>query len=37
MTLTFQRVTYVHDRMDAAYDASAICEHSLALGHKPDH
>jgi Transposase DDE domain/Transposase domain (DUF772) len=35
MNLTCQRVTYLYDLMDAAYDANAIREHSLALGHKP--
>jgi transposase len=35
MNLTSQRVTYLYDLMDAAYDAHAIHEHSLALGHKP--
>jgi transposase len=35
MALTSQRVTYLYDLMDAAYDAHAIREHSLALGHKP--
>lgn len=35
MNLTSQRVTYLYDLMDAAYDANAIREHSQALGHKP--
>jgi Transposase DDE domain len=35
MQLTSQRVTYLYDLMDAAYDAQAIRKHSLALGHKP--
>ena len=35
MNLTCQRVTYLYDLMDAAYDAHAIREHSLALGHHP--
>ena len=35
MHLTSRRVTYLYDLMDAAYDANAIREHSLALGHKP--
>ncbi|MDQ2776095.1 MAG: transposase [Acidobacteriota bacterium] len=35
MTLTSQRVTYLYDLMDAAYDAAAIRNQSLALGHKP--
>ena len=35
MNLTSQRVTYLYDLMDAAYDAHAIRDHSAALGHKP--
>jgi hypothetical protein len=35
MTMTTQRVTYLYDLMDAAYDANAIREHSLQLGHRP--
>jgi transposase len=35
MTLTSQRVTYLYDLMDAAYDAEAIRNQSVALGHKP--
>lgn len=35
MTLTSQRVTYLYELMDAAYDAKAIREHSIALGHQP--
>jgi hypothetical protein len=35
MSLTSQRVTYLYDLMDAAYDARAIREHSLSLGHRP--
>ncbi|HEY1212979.1 MAG TPA: transposase [Bryobacteraceae bacterium] len=35
MNLTSQRVTYLYDLMDAAYDAHAIRNHSVALGHKP--
>ena len=35
LNLTSQRVTYLYDLMDAAYDANAIRQHSLALGHKP--
>lgn len=35
MTLTTERVTYLYDLMDSAYDAAAIREHSLELGHKP--
>lgn len=35
MELTSKRVHYLYDLMDAAYDAHAIRQHSLALGHKP--
>jgi hypothetical protein len=35
MTITSQRVTYLYDLMDAAYDAHAIREHCVALGHQP--
>ncbi len=35
MTLTGQRVPYLYDLMDAAYDASTIIEKSRALGHVP--
>jgi hypothetical protein len=35
MTLTSQRVTYLYDLMDAAYDANAIHAHSRSLGHIP--
>jgi hypothetical protein len=35
MTMSTQRVTYLYDLMDAAYDATAIREHSLELGHRP--
>lgn len=35
MNITSERVTYLYDLMDAAYDAHAIREHSLALGHRP--
>jgi hypothetical protein len=35
MTLTGQRVNYLYDLMDAAYDAAKIAEHSRALGHIP--
>ena len=35
MNLTSGRVTYLYDLMDAAYDAHAIREHSIWLGHKP--
>src|SRR6185437_7986863 len=35
MTLTSQRVTYLYDLMDAAYDARQIDAHSRSLGHVP--
>jgi hypothetical protein len=35
MTLTGQRITYLSDLMDAAYDARHIVEHSQTLGHVP--
>lgn len=35
MTMSTQRVTYLYDLMDSAYDASAIRQHSLQLGHRP--
>lgn len=35
MSMSTQRVTYLYDLMDSAYDASAIREHSLQLGHRP--
>lgn len=35
MTMSTQRVTYLYELMDSAYDAAAIREHSLQLGHKP--
>ena len=35
MTMSTQRVTYLYDLMDSAYDARAIREHSLQLGHRP--
>ena len=35
MTLTSQRVTYLYELMDAAYDARAIEAHSRSLGHVP--
>jgi Transposase DDE domain/Transposase domain (DUF772) len=35
MTLTGQRINYLYDLMDAAYDAAQIAEHSRALGHMP--
>jgi DDE family transposase/transposase-like protein DUF772 len=35
MTMSTQRVTYLYELMDSAYDATAIREHSLQLGHRP--
>jgi hypothetical protein len=35
MTCTSQRVTYLYELMDKAYDAQAIRAHSEALGHRP--
>lgn len=35
MTMSTQRVTYLYELMDSAYDARAIRQHSLALGHRP--
>ena len=35
MTLSTQRVAYLYGLMDSAYDASAIREHSVQLGHRP--
>lgn len=35
MTLTSQRVTYLYDLMDSAYDANAIRAHSRQLNHVP--
>jgi Transposase DDE domain/Transposase domain (DUF772) len=35
MTMSTQRVTYLYDLMDSAYEASAIRQHSLQLGHRP--
>jgi hypothetical protein len=35
MTITSQRVTYLYELMDAAYDAHAIDAHSRSLGHVP--
>jgi Transposase DDE domain/Transposase domain (DUF772) len=35
MTITSARVSYLYDLMDAAYDAAAIHDQSLALGHAP--
>jgi Transposase DDE domain/Transposase domain (DUF772) len=35
MTMSTQRVTYLYELMDSAYDARAVREHSLQLGHRP--
>lgn len=35
MTMTGQRIAYLYDIMDAAYDAAAIATHSRACGHVP--
>ena len=35
MTMSTQRVTYLYDLMDSAYEAAAIRQHSLELGHRP--
>ncbi len=35
MTMTSQRVLYLYDVMDSAYDADAILAHSRELGHEP--
>ena len=35
MTMSTQRVTYLYELMDSAYDATAIRQHSLQLGHRP--
>jgi hypothetical protein len=35
MTRSSERVTYLYDLMDAAYDAQAIRQQSVALGHRP--
>jgi transposase len=35
MTMSTQRVTYLYEVMDSAYDANAIREHSRQLGHRP--
>lgn len=35
MTMSTQRVTYLYDLMDSAYDATAIRQHSRQLGHRP--
>ena len=35
MTMTTERLTYLYDVMDSAYDATAILAHSRQLGHEP--
>ena len=35
MTITGQRITYLYDLMDSAYDAAGIINHSRFLGHVP--
>jgi len=35
MTTTTERLTYLYDVMDSAYDAGAILAHSRQLGHEP--
>jgi hypothetical protein len=35
MTMSSERVTYLYDLMDSAYDAAAIGAHSRQLGHRP--
>jgi len=35
MSITGQRITYLYDIMDSAYDAKKILEHSRSLGHVP--
>jgi Transposase DDE domain/Transposase domain (DUF772) len=35
MTMTAQRVTWLYDLMDSAYDANAILEHSAGMNHVP--
>lgn len=35
MNLSTQRVTYLYELMDSAYDATAIRAHSQQLGHRP--
>lgn len=35
MSMSTQRVTYLYELMDSAYDAHAIRQHSIALGHRP--
>ena len=35
ITMSTPRVTYLYDPMDSAYQAAAIREHRLTLGHRP--
>jgi len=35
LDITGARVSYLYDRMDAAYAAAALPDHSNALGHAP--
>ena len=35
MTMSTERVTYLYELMDSAYEAAAIRQHSLPLGHRP--
>ncbi|MEI8396962.1 MAG: transposase [Rhodospirillaceae bacterium] len=35
MTITGQRITYLYDLMDSAYDAAGVIDHSRFLGHVP--
>jgi len=35
IAMTSQRITYLYDIMDAAYDAAAVDEYSRRLGHQP--
>jgi hypothetical protein len=35
ISITGQRITYLYDIMDSAYDAAKIIEHSRSLGHVP--
>lgn len=35
MTLTGQRIVYLYETMDLAYDAEGIIKHSILLGHLP--
>lgn len=35
MTITGQKITYLYDIMDSAYDAAGLITHSISLGHIP--